>query len=227
MADEELEYTVKEEKLLYSHVLEAFGKELFDPELRLTVEVKRVHRLDEDDVCSCLELLDRNLGPIYSAVNGVHWKSGKREEMAERGLVYVLIRGRDDEALVGFLSMKLVNDYELSVVYLYEIQLCGQWRNRGLGTSLMKQLDQIVPAINASGTLKKLWYRQYPEEYTDKNDPSLELSGIGLTVFSENQGAFNLYTKLGYVLHPDSPKDRVLRNGKIIKPQYYMLEKKL
>lgn len=115
----------------------------------------------------------------------------------------------------------------MCVLYLYEIQLAKSIQGFNLGTTLMKELDNIVTALNSFGKLKKLWYRNYPDEYSDKNDPLLHLSGVGLTVFSANAGAKRLYERLGYVLHADSPVEKQLRSGKVIEPDYYILEKRI
>ncbi|KAG0680339.1 N alpha-acetyl-transferase [Pichia californica] len=145
--------------------------------------------------------------------------------MLEEGLVYVLFRLLDSDKLLGFMSMKLINERSLQVLYLYEIQLDEHYRNMKLGSFLMKKLEVIVKSINKEGKLKKLWYKTYKDEYHDSNDSNLILTGVALTVFSVNKKARGLYNRLGYTLHRDSEIEKVLRNGKIIEPDYYMLEK--
>jgi ribosomal protein S18 acetylase RimI-like enzyme len=195
------------------------------PELQ--IDVFEVDGLSNNDLEISLQLLDANLGDIYIKINGKNWKVKKRKEMREPGLVYVLLRNSNDLKFCGFISVKIINEDDLCVLYLYEIQLGGTLRNKGIGTFLMNQLDNVVKQLQNSKKLKKLWFEEYAEGYSDINDPDLELTGIGLTVFSSNVGAKKLYKRLGFVLHPSSPIEKELRNGKIIEPDYYMLEKKL
>lgn len=213
------ELALQESKILYKVVCER----LKHPSLQL--DVYEVDDLSQKDFESCLKILDENLGETYTIVNGKNWKAGKRVEMKEIGLVYILICENDQT--FGFISIKIINEYELCTLYLYEIQLRESLRGKGVGTNLLHQLELVAKALQNSEKLKKLWYQEYPEEYTDLNDPELEITGIGLTVFNSNKGARKLYKNLGFVLHPNSPTDKELRNGKILEPNYYMLEKKI
>lgn len=217
-----------------SKILAQFAKGVFSAGLlkqscpdvpEATVDVIRVEKLSETELEECLSLLDRNLGSIYALVNGKGWKKPKRKEMIEPGLVYVLLRAAGTNKLIGLISMKIVNEYDLKVLYLYEIQVDESCRNKKLGTFAMLQLDRLVLMINSSDKLKQLWLREYEDEYLGLHDPEILLTGVALTVFSVNKGARKLYQRLGYKLHPDSAKDRVLRSGKVIEPIYYMLEK--
>lgn len=217
-----------------SKILAQFAKAVFNVGLlkqlcpdvpEATVDVVKVQDLSDRELDSCLHLLDRNLGKIYASVNGKSWKGPKAKEMLEPGLVYVLIRAVGTDKLIGLVSMKIVNEYDLNVLYLYEIQVDESCRNKKLGTFAMLQLDRLVLMINSSDKLKQLWLREYEDEYLGLHDPEILLTGVALTVFSVNKGARKLYQRLGYKLHPDSAKDRVLRSGKVIEPIYYMLEK--
>ena len=219
-----------------SKILAQFARAVFDVGLlkqlcpdvpEATVDVVKVQNLSDRELDSCLHLLDRNLGKIYASVNGKSWKGPKTKEMLEPGLVYVLFRAVGTDKLIGLVSMKIVNEYDLNVLYLYEIQLDESCRNKKLGTFAMRQLDQLVLMINGSDKLKKLWLKEYEDEYEGLDDPALRLTGVALTVFSVNTGARKLYQRLGYRLHPESARDRVLRSGKVIEPVYYMLENRV
>lgn len=192
---------------------------------KLKVDITK--EITDNELEECLKLLNLNLGKIYEAVNGRKWRIAKREEMLEPGLVYVLFRLAETDKLLGFLSVKIINEIDLHLLYLYEIQLDPKYRNLKFGSFLMRKLEEIVKSINKSGKVKKLWYKNFKEDYDDINDPNLLLTGIGLTVFSSNKGARKLYERFGYKLHPDSETDKILRNGKIIEPDYYMLEKQI
>lgn len=195
-----------------------------------SIEIAEVVDMSDTKLLQCLQLLDDNLGALYSVINGAKWKTAKKTEMQEPGLVYIMLYQSFEQSkpkLISFISCKIINEADMCVLYLYEIQLAKSIQGFNLGTTLMKELDNIVTALNSFGKLKKLWYRNYPDEYSDKNDPLLHLSGVGLTVFSANAGAKRLYERLGYVLHADSPVEKHLRSGKVIEPDYYILEKRI
>lgn len=193
------------------------------------IQLKIINVIDlTDEVLNkCINLLNNNLGTIYSSINGAKWKDLKRKEMLENGLVYIILSNIDSGEFFGFMSMKIINEYEFCVLYLYEIQLDKAIRNLGLGTILLDKLDLIVQNLNTSDKLKKLWLKNFPDEYIDISDKNLLLSGIGLTVFSVNKNALKLYNRLGFKQHRDSPQKKILRNNKIIEPDYYILEKKI
>ncbi|TID30017.1 hypothetical protein CANINC_001386 [Pichia inconspicua] len=190
--------------------------------LKWQLEFVLVTELTSKKCKLCLDLLDANLGPTYSKVNGKDWKLNKKEEMKEPGLVYLLLW--DEDKLVGFLSFKFINEYQL-VLYLYEIQFTEALRGNGLGTLMIEKLEMVVKNVNSSKRLAQLWSSKFPEEFPTVEDALLV--GIGLTVFSSNEGAMRLYTRLGFTIGGDSPRDYVLRNGKVIKPPYYMMEKRV
>lgn len=226
---DDIEY--KESQILAQYAAELFSAKVLQsacPDVpKISVDVVKVSDLSERNLDLCLQLLDHNLGAIYASVNGKSWKGLKQKEMLEPGLVYVLLHASNPQKLAGFMSMKIINEYDLRVLYLYEIQLSEAFRNIGMGTFLMRQLEGIVRMVNETDKLKKLWLKTDPEEYEGEHDPNLLLTGVALTVFSVNKGARKLYQRLGYMLHQDIAKDRVLRSGKVIEPDYYMLEKKL
>lgn len=97
----------------------------------------------------------------------------------------------------GFVSFREIDGW----LYLYEIQLLPEHTGQRLGTRLMQSLEM---ATKTAG-----------------------LRGVQLTVFSANQGARKLYSRLGYVLTQDSPTPEMGRRGQIIEPMYYLLEKPL
>lgn len=193
------------------------------------IEVMEVSDLEASDQDNCIELLDHNLGALYTKTQGPRWRLHKKEEMLEEGLVYLLIKDLELGKLLGFLSFKIVqdDDMDLHLLYLYEIQFTEVLRNKGLGTFFLCKLEEIVKKINGSGKIKKLWYKRDSEYYDGLDDPELELTGIGLTVFGENENARRLYERLGFALHSTSPQPKKLRNGKIVYPEYMTLEKKI
>lgn len=191
-----------------------------EPLSKWQLELVPVDKLTNRQFKLCLNLLDENLGLTYTKVNGKEWKINKKEEMKEPGLIYLLIW--DNEDLVGFLSFKVISEYQV-VLYLYEIQFTESLRGKGLGTFMIDKLEMIVRNLNKSKKLAQLWSYAFPEEFPTAENALLE--GIGLTVFSSNEGAMRLYQRIGFTIHKDSPRDYVLRNGKTIKPPYYMMQK--
>lgn len=208
------EDTLKEHDVLLKHTKYVFAKET-DVLDGVQLTILHEYQLSSKQSQECLNLLDVNLGPTYTKVNGKSWKRNKRKEMKEEGLVYILFYKETE--LVGFMSFKLLNEDELRVIYLYEIQLAETLRGKRIGTYLIDKLCEVVESINNSRVLEDIWY--------DEDEDDIVLTGIGLTVFSSNEGAKKLYDRLGFTLHSDSPKDCLLGNGKTIKPPYYMLEK--
>lgn len=99
----------------------------------------------------------------------------------------------------GFVSMKIVEGY----LYIYEIQLLESHRGVGGGTKIMEAVHEAV--VNSGRDIKLL--------------------GSALTVFSSNSLAKKFYFAMGYKIAEGSPQDLKLRGGKIIEPDYYILER--
>ncbi|KAK6464130.1 acyl-CoA N-acyltransferase [Scheffersomyces coipomensis] len=177
---------------------------------------KPISKLSSSNLKQFLDLVDDNLHQYYEVHHGKLWKDDKRDEMQEDGLIYVWYEFKGE--LVGFISFKLVDDEEGidgSVFYLYEIQIKEKFRGQKIGTKLMKNLENLVIYIRTKSNDDKIL----------KINQLQQLSGIALTVFSQNKVAFEWYIRLGFKLSPSSPRDKVLRNGKVLKPDYYILYK--
>lgn len=105
------------------------------------------------------------------------------------------------EEVEGFLSFMLTYEDGYEVVYCYEIHLKPLLRGNGVGKQLIGMMEE---AGKKAGVAKAM-----------------------LTVFVENTGALDFYTKLGYGEDEFSPEPRKLRNGVVKNPTYVILSKSL
>lgn len=162
--------------------------------------------LQDSNYKDFIELIDSNIGTYYKKIDGPNWKEDKLEEMKHDKLVYISYYS--GEVLIGFLSFVLTFDeYELSkIFYLYEIHILSKFQNAGLGGKLINAFHSLIGPPSDNIMIDKI-----------------EI--FKLTVFSDNEVAINWYRKLGYELSAESPVDRPLRNGKVIKPDYYIMVK--
>lgn len=159
-----------------------------------------------------LRVVDTGLGLFYARHKGPEWKSEKLDEMAEPGLVYIWYECGND--ISCFLSMMMVSEPAGKTLYLYEIHVLPQFQSRHLGSSLMSHFHKYARFISGLGQKARNGVEQH-----------FSCVATGLTVFSDNEKAFQWYTKLGYEFALDSPRDKRLRNGKTVKPLFYILSR--
>ncbi|CAM9019670.1 unnamed protein product [Wickerhamomyces anomalus] len=172
-----------------------------------------------------LPLISQNLSHFYIEINGNDWSSAKLQEMQEEGLIYVSyhVRSNATEAdsenlpIIGFISFVDTLDDEGRVLYLYEIHIHPDHQGEGVGRVLINGFHQLA--------------KQLPKRNGEQIDGYAQergqvLKGTKLTVFSAND-VLNWYFKLGYQLSEDSPRDRKLRNGRVIQPDYYLLYREI
>lgn len=200
-----------ESDILLKHCKEAF-KNSSNLVPTIETEIFPMQSLTSKQFQQCLFILDVNLGKSYLKMNGVEWKVQKLQEMKEDGLVYVLLHDKtvNSDKPLGFLSMKIINEDDFDVLYLYEIQLLPNYCKRGLGTQLMATIHILPSLINSD------------KAFTNSHS---KLSGTALTVFSSNGPARHLYAKFHYKVNKFSPTEREIRGGKIIEPEYFILER--
>jgi GNAT superfamily N-acetyltransferase len=107
------------------------------------------------------------------------------------------------QSLVGFCSFMLCREKRLPVIYVYEIHFFDREGCRGNGVG--KKLIQLVESIGRrAGVVKSM-----------------------LTVFTANVRAERFYRSLGYSEDQTSPVAKVLKSGKVRKPEYFILSKSL
>ncbi|KAH3662400.1 hypothetical protein OGAPHI_005652 [Ogataea philodendri] len=181
------------------------GKELFElakDSLSKPIQIERdedsfsidvvpvfVNSLTKSQETACLDLLDANLGRIYTNVIGRDWKVEKVEEMRDSGLIYLLLY--HGSTFVGFVSMKALEDNSTHVIYIYELQVSENFRGMGLGTKLLHLVNDT--AVLASSV----------DKFTTRFG---KIYGLSLTVFGENQRAQKLYFSQGFEIAPHSPR---------------------
>lgn len=106
-------------------------------------------------------------------------------------------------SLAGFCSFMLCREMRFPVIYIYEIHLFDRGGCRGNGVG--KKLIELVETIGRrAGVAKSM-----------------------LTVFTTNVQAEGFYRRLGYSDDQTSPSTRVLKSGKVKKPEYFILSKDL
>lgn len=162
------------------------------------------------EIARFIELIDECMGQFYVRHKGEDWKMEKVDEMTETGLVYTWYESHG--VIAGLMSFKLVTESYGQVLYLYEIQISPKFQGEKLGSKFVSGLHVMSTVLN-----------------TRTKDLQLPMSthfsniGTGLTVFSDNSRALDWYHRLGYSPSEGSPTDKRLRNGKVVKPSYYLL----
>lgn len=108
-----------------------------------------------------------------------------------------------DDTILGFTSftLELDPDTHIPQLYIYEIHLLPSVRSCGLGKHLMSLNESIARKLG--------------------------LEKVMLTVFTCNAKAEGMYRGIGYEEDEESPVERVLRSGKVVRPRYLILRKGL
>jgi ribosomal protein S18 acetylase RimI-like enzyme len=166
--------------------------------------VRSATELEDGDLEACFKLIEYTSGHDYRA-SSIGWKpKKKREEMKDRDMMYLLVKHGDSDngGIMGFISFMITTDdppRELQeVVYIYEVHLADSLRGRGLGSRLIRFVEE---ASRRCGIMKTM-----------------------LTVFKSNSGARGLYEKLGYSKDDCSPEDKVVRR-RVIEADYLIMSK--
>lgn len=180
-----------------------------------------------------MNLIEQTSGDDYRA-SSIGWNPRKKKaEMLEEGMMYILIKQCDaaptstqaeysvshpiitmneiqepprgsNIRILGFISFMFTKDdppyEERDVVYVYEIHLAEALRGHGLGSKLLEFVESAARHCSISKTM--------------------------LTVFTANESARSLYTRLGYGKDECSPKDRVMRR-KVVKADYIIMSKEM
>lgn len=166
-----------------------------------------VHHVSDSQLLQFVDLVDANLREFYIKTSGKDWKQSKGKEMLENGLVYTWYEA-DDKSMAAFVSYKLCYDEcaECKVLYLYEIHVDPRYQGCGLGLKIMGSFHKLAEHLQRT-----------------KHPHFTSLGGTSLTVFPTNVRACQWYFKLGYTFSDGSPRDKILRTKRVIKPAYYIL----
>lgn len=164
------------------------------------IAVTKAITMSPEDFDACFNLIKYTSGAAYkNSTDGWHPKK-KKDEMRDPNMYYLLVRAQADETCVGFASLMVTIEDEYPAVYLYEIHLSDSLRGLGVGAYLM----QIMETIGKNADMERAM----------------------LTVFSSNESAERFYRKRGYETYY-TPEPRILRGGKVQKPEYAILSKSL
>lgn len=213
---------------------------IFPPQIEintslLTRESASALELSSEQIESFLQLLDDCIGEFYVKHKGRGWKADKRTEMCDPALVYVWYEHRSEVSC--FVSFRVVTELNGQCLYLYEIHVKPRLQDCKLGTKLMGCLHLLADAINffcmvkidraSLSTIHDTWLNKLQRDNANLQRllqrDYYSVFGTALTVFSDNKRALDWYLGLGYELPGDLSVFRVLRKGKYIKTEYYVL----
>ncbi|KAM0455236.1 hypothetical protein ACHAO4_004112 [Trichoderma viride] len=155
--------------------------------------------LGKDDFKACFDIIEFTSGEDYkNASTGWH-PAMKKKEMKSPDLRYILVKD-ENGTVKGFTSLMPTFENHEPVLYCYEVHLLPELQGSGLGKHLMNFL--ITIAENIPSTKK-----------------------VMLTCFISNANGLRFYEKTGFTEDDFSPRDRVLRGGKIVRPDYVILSR--
>ncbi|POR32753.1 Putative N-acetyltransferase [Tolypocladium paradoxum] len=166
---------------------------------KYTLSLSQPADLSDEELDACFKLIAETSGDDYRG-SSVGWHPGvKKKEMRSPDLRYVLVKdGQCD--IKGFTSMMPTFENGEPVVYCYEIHLEPHLQGTGLGKQLMGYLAAAADHI-----------------------PSV--AKVMLTCFASNARARAFYERLGFAVDAFSPRERTLRGGRVVVPDYVILSR--
>ncbi|KAH7156295.1 acyl-CoA N-acyltransferase [Dactylonectria macrodidyma] len=156
--------------------------------------------LCDEELDACFNLVDETSGADYRNSSFGWHVAVKKKEMRSPDLRYILVKDADS-IIKGFTSLMPTFENHEPVVYCYEIHLKPELQGTGLGTQLMGYLVAIA-----------------------ENIPTVEK--VMLTCFVSNTAGLKFYEKLGFDKDDHSPRERKLRGGKTVVPDYVILSRR-
>ena len=173
------------------------------------MELKTAESLSATELKVCFELIKESSFQDYAA-SSIGWHPKKKlKEMRLPDLRYLLVRAAPKDTLdapeslgvQGFMSFMLTYEDGEEVIYMYEIHLALELRGLGLGTHLLKILEETGRRARMEKSM--------------------------FTVFKCNKAALGFYEHAGYEVDKYSPQPRRLRNGTTKEPDYVIMSKSL
>lgn len=144
-----------------------------------------VTELDKETVDTIFNLEKENMKQLYEDCDwGWHDKK-KREEMTDDRARYLIARTPEGK-LVAFSHYRFDLDFDVEVLYCYELQLPSNLRRKGLGKFMM----QILELIAFSNNMKK----------------------VVLTVLKNNDEAMEFFKAMNYEVDETSPADEAFES---------------
>lgn len=185
---------------------------------QLDINLSRVCKSQGDltshELTEFVDVIDACMGKLYVKHKGQNWRDEKIDELTEDGLVFLWYT--DGSGVAGFMAFKLALELYGKTLYLYEIQILPKFQGKGLGKQFMDCFHRYAALVNGNALNPSIPHCSL-----------LETGATSLTVFADNNKAVEWYKRLGYVHTSDSPADRRLRGGKVVKPSYYLLTRPL
>lgn len=149
--------------------------------LKVSLASSPVTELDPKLFDEIFSLERDNMRALYEECEwGWHDKK-KREEMADDRARYLVATNAETGDLLAFSHYRFDLDFDIEVLYCYELQLKYSARRQGLGKFMM----QILELIAFSNSMRK----------------------VVLTVLKGNREAMDFFTSLNYELDDTSPLD--------------------
>ncbi|KAG5982715.1 hypothetical protein E4U43_006399, partial [Claviceps pusilla] len=148
---------------------------------------------------ACFDLVYETSGEDYRR-SSVGWHPRvKKKEMRSPELRYILVLL--DDQVRGFISMMPTYENDEPVLYCYEIHLKAELKGSGLGKQLMQLLLEAGERIDG----------------VDK---------VMLACFLSNTRAKLFYERLGFEVDAETPRERKLRGGRVVKPDYVVMSRR-
>ncbi|RSL71406.1 hypothetical protein CEP53_001475 [Fusarium sp. AF-6] len=164
-----------------------------------TLSLSRPTAMRDDELEACFDLVNETSGEDYRN-SSLGWHPAmKKKEMRSPDLRYILVKDGDGR-INGFTSLMPTFENHEPVVYCYEIHLKPELQGTGLGKRLMGYLMDV-----------------------GENIASVEK--VMLTCFVSNASGLKFYEKLGFDKDEYSPRERKLRGGKVVMPDYVILSR--
>ncbi|XP_003738295.1 N-alpha-acetyltransferase 40 [Galendromus occidentalis] len=150
-------------------------------DVKATVSRCWAHDASDEDKEFLFGLTEKNMKDFYEKSNWGWNESQKRKELTKKTSQYLIARDPNGR-IVAFVHYRFDMDFDLPVLYCYEIQLIEEVQRRGLGGHLMHILYKLAERFK----MKK----------------------VILTVFKHNPQALNFYQqKLKFRLDATAPKE--------------------
>ncbi|PVI00409.1 acyl-CoA N-acyltransferase [Periconia macrospinosa] len=183
-----------------------------------TLEFCKGIDLPESDIEACYQIVHETSYADYAGSN-VGWnRKSKMSELQDPNMFFVMVRANNDPDakspftfsqkvkadILAFTSFKL--DYDdppydhESVLYIFEVHVASSLRGYGLGKFFVLTAEDFARKVNIDKTM--------------------------LTVFSSNEIALNLYTKMGYQKDRSSPTGNYLLRNRIVNKSEYLIMSK-
>ncbi|KAI0361223.1 acyl-CoA N-acyltransferase [Trametes cingulata] len=149
----------------------------------LSLRVCAAPSLSESERERIWELWEENMRALVEPSSFGWNPETKKEELFHRDARYILVSdpaGFQERGPIAFSSFRFEEEEGEDVLYCYELQVAGDFRNLGLGHFLMEKL----------GRIGKHWH----------------MAKVMLTVLKSNVAARRFYSRNGFEVDPTSPE---------------------